>query len=74
MGISNKYVCHRTGSPYTVGKTLNNKLSETIHQNVTQTFTVSAAKQQKKKIKKNTFLPLVGHGSHCRVLLGSKYS
>ena len=57
MGISDEYVCHRTGSPYTVGKTLNNKLSETIHQNVTQTFTVCAAKQQK-KTQKITFLPL----------------
>ena len=46
MGISDEYVCHRTGSPYTLVKTLNNKLSETIRRNVAQTFTVCAAKQQ----------------------------
>ena len=73
MGISDEYVCHRTGSPYTLVKTLNNKLTETIHLNVTQTFTVSAAKQRRKD-KKITFLPPIRHGSHCRVLLGSKYS
>ena len=72
MGISDEYVFHRTGSPYTVGKNTNTKLTETIHLNATQTFTLSAAKQRRKRYKKNTFLPPFRHGSHCGVFLGSK--
>merc|ERR1712002_1336680 len=53
-------------------KNKNTKLTETIHLNVTQTFTFKCSKATEKKVQKNTFLPPFRHGSHCGVLSGSK--
>ena len=60
MGISKGYVCCHTGSPYTVGtKNKNTKLTETIHLNVTQTFTFKCSKATEKKVQKKTHFCLL---------------